>query len=57
MPENKYMETVKALVVPLAPDAPDDNQFVYTSLSPELTQPCDSPRFFLLGKVDMAHCC
>ena len=57
MPENEYMETVKSLVVPLAPDAPGDNQFVYTSLSPELIQPCDSPRFFLLGKVDMAHCC
>ena len=57
MPENNYMETVKALVVPLAPHAPGDNQFVYTSLSPELIQPCDSPRFFLLGKVDMAHCC
>lgn len=57
MPENKYMEIVKALVVPLAPDAPGDNQCVYTSLSPELIQPCDSPRFFLLGKVDMAHCC
>ena len=57
MPENKYMETVKALVVPLAPDAPGDNQFVYTSLSPEPTQPYDSPRFSHFGKVDMAHCC
>ena len=57
MPVNKYMETVKALVVPPALDAPGDNQFVYTSLSPEPTQPCDSPRFFLLGKVDMVPCC
>ena len=57
MPENKYMETVKALVVPLALDAPGDNQFVYTSLSPEPTQPYDSPRFSHFGKVDMAHCC
>ena len=57
MPENKYMETVKALVVPLAPDAPGDNQCVSTALSPEQIQPCESPRFFLPGKVDMAHCC
>ena len=57
MPENKCMEIVKALVMPLASDAPGDNQFVYTSLSPETTQPCDSPRFFLPGKVDMSHCC
>ena len=28
MSENMYMEIVKALVVPLEPDAPDDNQFV-----------------------------
>ena len=35
-PENKNMEKVKPLVVPLAPDAPDDNQFVYTSLSQEM---------------------
>ena len=51
------MEIIKALVVPLAPDAPGDKQFVYTFLSPELIQPCDSPRFFLFGKVDIAHCC
>ena len=57
MPENKCMEIVKALVMPLASDAPGDNQFVYTSLSPELILPCDSPRFFLLGKVDMVPCC
>ena len=57
MPENKYMEIVKALVVVLAPDAPGENQFVYMSLSPEPSQPCDSTRFFLLGKVYMAHCC
>ena len=25
-PENKYMEIVKAFVVPLAPEAPGDNQ-------------------------------
>ena len=47
----------EALVVRLAPDAPGDNQFVYTSLSPEPIHPCDSPRFFLLGKVDMALSC
>ena len=41
--------------MPLAPDAPGDNQFVYTSLSPEHIQPCDSPRFSLLGKAVMAH--
>ena len=35
-PENKNMEKVKPLVVPLAPDAPDDNQFVYTSPSQEM---------------------
>ena len=56
-PENKYMEIVKALVVPLAPEASGDNQCVYTSLCPEWIQPCDSARFFLVGKVDMAHCC
>ena len=50
-PENKYMEIV------LAPDTPGDNQFVDMSLSPEHIQPRDSPRFSLLGKVDMAHCC
>ena len=55
-PENKYME-IEALVVVLAPDAPGDNQFVDTSLSPEHIQPCDSPRFSLLGKADMPHCC
>ena len=51
------MEAVKALVVSLAPDAPGDKQFVYMSLSPELIQPCDNARFFLVEKVDMAHCC
>ena len=51
------MEIVKALVVPLAPEASGDNQCVYTSLCPEWIQPCDSARFFLVGKVDMAHCC
>ena len=50
-PENKYIEIV------LAPDTPGDNQFVDTSLSPEHIQPRDSPRFSLLRKVDMAHCC
>ena len=34
-PENKYMEIVRALVVPLAPDASGDNQFVDKSLCPE----------------------
>ena len=42
-PENKYME-IEALVVPLAPDAPGDNQFVDTSLSPEHMQHHDIPR-------------
>ena len=32
-PENKYMEIVRALVVPLAPDAPGDNQFVQNIFS------------------------
>ena len=41
----------------LAPDAPGDNQFVDKTLSPEHIQPCDNPRFSLLGKADMAHCC
>ena len=50
-PENKYMEIVKALVVPLEPDAPGDKLFVYTSLSPELIQPCDSPRSSFLGRL------
>ena len=44
-------------MVPLAPDALGDNQFMDTSLSPEHIQPHDSPRFSLLGKADMAHCC
>ena len=44
MPENKCMEIVKALVMPLASDAPGDNQFVYTSLSPESIQPYDKPQ-------------
>ena len=56
-PQNKYIEISMALVVPLAPEAPGDNQCVYTSLNPEWIQPCDNPRFFLLGKGDMAHCC
>ena len=42
--ENKYMEIVRALVVPLAPDATSDNQFVDKSLSPEHMQPHDNPR-------------
>ena len=44
-------------MVPLAPDAPGNNQFVDKSLSPEHFQPHDSPRFSLLGKADMARCC
>ena len=55
--ENKYMEIVRGIGVPLAPDAPGDNQFVGTSLSPEHIQPHDSPRFSLLGKADMPHFC
>ena len=55
-PENKYME-IEALVVLLAPDAPGDNQFVDPSLSPEHIQPRDSPRFSLLGKANIPHCC
>ena len=47
---------IEALVVLLAPDASGDNQFVATSLSPEHIQPCDSPRFSLLGKADMSYC-
>ena len=31
--ENKYMEIVRALVMPLAPDAPGDNQFVQNIFS------------------------
>ena len=54
--ENKYME-IKPLVVPLAPDAPGDNQFVDTSLRPKHIQPRDRPRFSLLGKADIPHCC
>ena len=55
--ENKYTEIVRGVSGAPAPDAPVDNQFVYTSLSPEHIQPCDYPRFSLLGKADMAHCC
>ena len=44
-------------MVPLAPDAPGDNQFMDMSLSPEHIQPCDSPRFSLLGKAEMPHFC
>ena len=55
-PENKYME-IEALVVPLAPDGPGENQFVDTSLSPEHIQPRISLRFSLLGKAGMLHCC
>ena len=55
-PENKYME-IEALVVPLAPDVPGDNQFVDTSLSPDHIQLHDSPRFSLLGKANVAYCC
>ena len=43
--------------MPLAPDAPGDNQFVDKSLSPEHIQPHDNPRFSLLEKADMALCC
>ena len=43
-------------MVPMARDAPGDNQFVDKSLRPEHIQPCDSPRFSLLGKADMPHC-
>ena len=44
-------------MVPLALDAPGDNQFVDMSLSPEHIQPHDSPRFSLLGKAEMPHFC
>ena len=37
--------------MPLAPDAPGDNQLVYTALGPGLTQPCDSTRISLLGSM------
>ena len=55
-PENKYME-IEALVVLLAPNAPGDNQFVDTSLSPEHIQLHESPRSSLLGQVDPPHFC
>ena len=44
-------------MVPLAPDAPGDNQFVDTSLSPEHIQPRDRLRFSFLGKAEMPHFC
>ena len=50
-PENNYMEIVKALVVPLPPDAPGDSQFVYTSLSPEPIQPVIAPGSSFLGRL------
>ena len=56
-PENKYMEIVKGIGGPLTRDAPGDNQFLDTFLSPEHIKPRDSPRFSLLGKADMPHCC
>ena len=40
-------------MVPLAPDAFGDNQFMDMPLNPEHIQPHDSPRFPLLGKADM----
>ena len=55
--ENKYTEIVRGVSGAPAPDAPVDNQFVYTSLSPEHIQPHDSPRFSFLGKADMDHRC
>ena len=54
--KKKYME-IESLVVLLVPDALGDNQFLDTSLSPEHIRPRDSPRFSLLGKADMPHCC
>ena len=45
------MEIVKALVVPLPPDAPGDSQFVYTSLSPEPIQPVIAPGSSFLGRL------
>ena len=39
-PENKYMEIVRGIGGALAPDAPGENQFVYTLLNPEHIQPC-----------------
>ena len=56
-PENKYMEIVKGIGGPLTRDAPGDNQFLDTFLSPEHIKPRDSPGFSLLGKADMPHCC
>ena len=49
--ENKYMEIVRALVMPLAPDAPGDNQFVGTSLSPEHIQLHDNPVSSDVGRL------
>ena len=50
-PENKYMEIVRGIGGAPAPDAPGDNQFVYTFLIPEPIKPCDSPRSPFLGKL------
>ena len=55
--ENKYMQIVRGIGRASAPDAPGDNHFVPKSLSPEHIQPHDNPRFSLLGKADMTHCC
>ena len=38
-------------MVPLAPDAPGDNQFMGTSLSPEHIQPRDNPGSPFLGRL------
>ena len=49
--ENKYTEIVRGVSGAPAPDAPVDNQFVYTFLIPEPIKPCDSPRSPFLGKL------
>ena len=51
MSENKYMEIVKALVVPLEPDAPGDNQFVYMSRDQSLFSLVIAPGSPFLGRL------
>ena len=50
-PEDKYIVIVRGIGGAPAPDAPGDNQFVYTFLIPEPIKPCDSPRSPFLGKL------
>ena len=50
-PEDKYIEIVRGIGGAPAPDAPGDNQFLYTFLIPEPIQPCESPRSPFLGRL------